>query len=62
MSKYKQIFAQYSQEAVDYQYETAFFYRLTKAIGKVRELNSLTLIRITLSLPCGRIGRLRKMA
>lgn len=55
MSKYKQLFAQYSQEAVDYQYETAFFYRLTKAIEKVRELNSRELT--SFAEPVKEIGR-----
>lgn len=47
MSRIKQTFAQYSQEAVDYQFNTNFFSRLTKAIGKARELNSRELTSLS---------------
>ena len=55
MSRIKQYFAQYSQEAVDYQLDTTFFYRLTKAINKARELNSRELT--SLAEPVKEIGR-----
>ena len=55
MSRIKQVLAQYSQEAVDYQFDTAFFSRLVKAIEKVRELNSRELT--SLAEPVKEIGR-----